>query len=633
MSVGDNFQPCDEPDEGPDLTEVPWDQHCVVVAGPGTGKTWLIEMRVRDIVEGGHCAADDIAVLTLTQSAARLLQRDVPYGRVGTFHSFSLRHLNALGDAVRRRMVDPWEQKQLVIHDLQLLVGEDGLSVDAVEDFFDGLGRGFRENQTEQPDLSPRERRLREAWLFLRDFMEFRLFDELAYDLLRHLESGAELNGAPKVVLVDEYQDLTACELALLRAIAEQHGTVMFACGDDRQSIFGFRDADRLALNNFCGVYGVDKPRYRSVTRRCPREVCGFAEEVAGQIPAVAGLSGRPPLRPHPDLPAGQVRICIFRSTAAEVGWVHGQIRDLLDAGTRSSEIMVIVPHSIEVYLNFFKQAASSDGSAVTYHDTRAPDPVCGEAEFRALYAFTRLAVDRNDHLAWRTLLHLARGWGPTFMERVLQANATTFAAALRGMGALDQRAARLVGPIEQALARLQCSTTLEEACGVVGDWLRDLAAMDTPNWGPVMAIPEVEEFARASASLAMESGCPGPLDFASLAGALLAAAGARRADRPSGEREVGVHTIYQAKGLQADHVFLAGAFTQAFVDRSPADGVRRLYVAVTRARRTLTVTVGRWVRGPRNPLSQRLGTYTVALSPHVVEAAQRAGLTIQRVP
>ena len=78
------------------------------------------------------------------------------------------------------------------------------------------------------------EKALREAWLFLRDFMQFRVFDELSYDLLRHLESGAELANPPKEVLVDEYQDLTPCELALLRALAERFGTAVLACGDDR---------------------------------------------------------------------------------------------------------------------------------------------------------------------------------------------------------------------------------------------------------------------------------------------------------------------------------------------------------------------------------------------------------------
>lgn len=625
------FQPHDEVNEPGDLIKLPWDRHCVVVAGPGTGKTWLIANRVADIVRRGDCAADEIAVLSLTQSTARQLQQDVPYGKVGTFHSFSLSHLNAMGDAVRRRIVDPWEQKHLIIPDLQLLLGENKLKVKAIKDFFDRLGAGFQENQTGQPELSPDERGLREQWLFLRRFVEFRLFDELAYDLLRHLESGEGLRRPPKVVLVDEYQDLNPCELALLRAIAVRHGAAVFACGDDRQSIFGFRHADALALNNFCGVYGLERPEYLSVTRRCPGVVCRFAEETAAQIPPVAGLSDRPALRPKPGLPPGEVRIRSLPSTIAEVRWVHEQITSLVGGETPSGEVMVIVPHSLEVYLSFLNEVARSDESDVTYYDTRAHDPLCAQAEFRGLYAFTRLAVDVNDHLAWRTLLHLARGYGPTFIERVLHTDATTFATALRGMAALDSRAAGLVRPANEALARLRCSGTLGEACDVVGDWLREVGGISAPSWQPVMEVPELAGFARAQASATAGSASSGGMDLGALSGALLAAASACSADRPAGERQVGVHTVYQAKGLQADHVFLMGAFTEAFVDSRPADGIRRLYVAVTRAKRSLAVTMGRMVKGRRNPLWRYLGKSTVDLSPHIVEAAQRAGLRIER--
>ena len=116
---------------------------------------------------------------------------------------------------------------------------------------------------------------------------------------------------------------------------------------------------------------------------------------------------------------------------------------------------------------------------------------------------------------------------------------------------------------------------------------------------------------------------------FREVAGALQTAVSSRRADRVLGDKDIGVYTVHQAKGLQAEHVFLLGAFTQAFVDENPADGIRRLYVAVTRARNNLTVTLGRFVRGKNNPLSRFLGTNAVELSPHVMEAAQRAGVTI----
>ena len=116
---------------------------------------------------------------------------------------------------------------------------------------------------------------------------------------------------------------------------------------------------------------------------------------------------------------------------------------------------------------------------------------------------------------------------------------------------------------------------------------------------------------------------------FREVADALLTVSSRRNIDRAPGEREIGVYTVYQAKGLQADHVFLLGAFTQAFVKENPADGIRSLYVAVTRARSSLTVTMGRFVRGKNNPLARHLGANVVELSPHITEAASRVGVQV----
>jgi superfamily I DNA/RNA helicase len=56
--------------------------------------------------------------------------------------------------------------------------------------------------------------------------------------------------------------------------------------------------------------------------------------------------------------------------------------------------------------------------------------------------------------------------------------------------------------------------------------------------------------------------------------------------------------TIYQAKGLQADVVCLVNAIDESFTQfGSVADGVRRLYVAATRARTQLNISAPRWIR------------------------------------
>ena len=611
--------------------DLPVDSHCVLVAGPGTGKTYQIGERVKSLVDKGICNSEDIEILTLTQSAARKLDSEIPYGRAGTFHSFSLRWLNTIGDAPKKRIVDNWEQENLVVEDLRSYGGTPRPGKKAVSKFLIKLGTGFRENQTEEPQLTGQEARLREGWLFLRGFLNFRLFDELSYDLLRHLESGAILEPPPRTILVDEYQDLTPSELALLRAIATKHETTIFACGDDRQAIYGFREADPFGLNNFCAVYGIEMPVYLSLSRRCPDAVCNFAEEVAAQIPEVPGLSDRPPLQPHQSLTPGEVTITTYKSTIAEVRAVHTRVVDLVDGGTDVDDIMIIVPTHLGVYLKLLNQTSETEESPLRFYDVRTTDNLTNTDAFRTLYSLTRLAANSEDQLAWRALIHLAKGWGPSFMQKLREAGTTRLTIGMRGIASLDEKTADFLQTTTHCVDAIRTATDFEALLLQVQEWYKRFVKDESVSWLPILELPTVaralspEELPPEVVWLKDE-----PPLYQMLAEALLAAVSTPHGDDQTGDREVAMYTVHQAKGLQAEHVFLLGGFTQAFVNsKNPADGVRLLYVAVARAKATLEITMGRFIKAPNHPLSSLLGTNAVELSPHITEAALRSGVNI----
>jgi|SRR5512132_3938262 hypothetical protein len=55
-------------------------EHALLVAGPGTGKTFTVECRARHLVEQCGVDPDGIALLTLTKSLVESLAERVPYG-------------------------------------------------------------------------------------------------------------------------------------------------------------------------------------------------------------------------------------------------------------------------------------------------------------------------------------------------------------------------------------------------------------------------------------------------------------------------------------------------------------------------------------------------------------------------
>ncbi|MDI6894825.1 MAG: ATP-dependent helicase [Bacillota bacterium] len=594
---------------------MPPEQHAVVVAGPGTGKTTKLAKRARWLV--GQCGVlpEQIALLTFTNSTTRHLQTKIPELKASTVHSFALYHLNAIGESANRRIADEWEQDELIRRDLCLVAAQEDVKVGlkAAADFLRRLGAGFREGQEQPPQLSVEEQILRRAWLFLRGFLGFRLFDELAYDLLRSLEQGGRLKHPPRVILVDEYQDLTPCELALLKRISEVHCTAVFVCGDDRQSINGFRDADPRGLNNFCRLYGVARPWYLSTSYRCPRLICEFAESIAQRIPPVQGLEDRPKLSPHPDSPhTGTIRITIHKSVQAEAKWLHREVSNLLQQGVAPSQIMVVVARDVDVYVNLLNRHAGQDN----YYDPRSGAKIADSMPFRTIYALARVALDKNDLLAWRTLMQLG-GFRPPRMRQVFTAGKHSLLSALRARIDSDEEVRRWFEATEEAIARLQQLEEPGDSVAIAEEWF-------------TVSGKAKSDFTAVNAMLHASLSPTGRTMLENLEELLRTMATDPQDASPDSQR-IPVRTIHQAKGLEAEHVFLAGAHDEAFADVKPADGVRRLYVAVTRASRSLTISVGRSVR--RTPIEHRLGASYVKLATDLEEVSRSIGITIECDP
>src|SRR5439155_17049261 len=93
----------------------------------------------------------------------------------------------------------------------------------------------------------------------------------------------------------------------------------------------------------------------------------------------------------------------------------------------------------------------------------------------------------------------------------------------------------------------------------------------------------------------------------------------------------VPLYTVFGAKGLQADIVFLANAITPAFVAGGEvADGVRRAYVAVTRSRIHLLISAP--VHIQNSSIGYKVDAGLAGLASMIEVPARQLGVEIQRV-
>ena len=231
---------------------------CMVLSGPGSGKTTVITRRVRALVEEHEVPPDRILVVTFTRAAAEEMKnrylRLVSAGKTavvfGTFHSvfyMILRRelLSEVGTVVEGR-------ERLLL--LREAVRRAAPGTDPDPDHLRALSAEISriknngalppENQAEKGKIDLRA--LYEAYNgLLRERMAMDYDDML-------LRTRALFRERPEVlctwrdrfpfILIDEFQDVNTVQYEVVKMLAAS-GQGLFVVGDDDQSIYGFRGA------------------------------------------------------------------------------------------------------------------------------------------------------------------------------------------------------------------------------------------------------------------------------------------------------------------------------------------------------------------------------------------------------
>lgn len=238
----------------------------MVIAGPGSGKTFVITERVRYMISHLQCQPQHILVITFTKAAAeemkgRYLKATHQTGvTFGTFHSVFYRML---------RKADPnrYALERLISEDKKRQVIEkiyQGMDTgDAYEDFIEVfLGHlTLMTNQLIQPKYYNPDGISKEV--FLKVFNSYEQYKERHGlfdfdDMLVHtyylLRNDSHIltfyQSKYKHILIDEFQDINCVQFEIIKLLSSRH-TDLFVVGDDDQSIYQFRGAKPEFLLSF----------------------------------------------------------------------------------------------------------------------------------------------------------------------------------------------------------------------------------------------------------------------------------------------------------------------------------------------------------------------------------------------
>jgi DNA helicase-2/ATP-dependent DNA helicase PcrA len=262
----------------------------LIIAGPGTGKTYTLVKRIAYLVMEKNVEPGSILVATFTEKAAKeLLTRisnefldnginiNINEMYIGTFHSICLRILkeNAeyLEQDYKSRMMDSFEQTYLVCRNIEYFNGLQGFN----KHFSSNQGTWYQAmevcryvNQMMEElvdvesmvgDRDEDVRLLGKMTTRYKDLLErnnvmdFSSIQTKTYNLLvSHPEVLENARGKIRYIMIDEYQDTNYIQEQLVFLLAGDRKNICVV-GDDDQGLYRFRGATIRNILEFADMF------------------------------------------------------------------------------------------------------------------------------------------------------------------------------------------------------------------------------------------------------------------------------------------------------------------------------------------------------------------------------------------
>ena len=625
----------------------------LVLAGAGSGKTTVLVNRIANLVKYGNAAESDfipffteddiiaaedyladkrndlprgvfsldaprpweILAITFTNKAATELKERIAakLGEgaeslwAGTFHSIcgKILRMNAerIGFTSHFTVYDTDDQKRLIknimkdngidekmfpIRGVLAAISSSKDSIVTPQEFAQTAGNDYRQ-QTIAKLYDEYQKRLKTA-----DAMDFDDMINYTVKLLGENPDVLEHYGSKfKYIMVDEYQDTNHAQYELVRLLASVHGNLCVV-GDDDQSIYRFRGATIENILNFEDDYQNARVIRLEQNYRSVGNILNAANAV------IAHNRGRKGKNLWTDKGDGElINIYTAEDERAEARYVADRILDSVRGGARFSE------HAVLYRMN--AQSASIENvfarSGISYR-------VIGgmrfyeRKEIRDVLAYLNLINNNSDDIRLRRIINEPkRGIGDTTINHAAEIssqlgqslfetldNADQFSSLSRAAGKL-QEFCNMIKSLTAAADELSISELLAEVLEKSGYRVSLMSDADPKN---AERLANVDEFVNTVKQYELEN------DEPSLSAFLEEIALVSDIDSMNeSEDKVTLMTVHSAKGLEFEKVYLIGLEEGIFPGNQSIYGGeaeieeerRLMYVAITRAKRELTVT------------------------------------------
>lgn len=587
-----------------------FDSPLLILAGAGSGKTRVITYKIAYMVKVLNFRPERILAITFTNKAAKEMKERVE-GLLGssapvfvsTFHSFCVRILRSYGEEVgidrNFIIVDTDDKKRVlkeVIKDLNL--DSELYSPNTVSSLISNVKNGLYSAES----MISHYPKLSEIYNLYNE--RLRKLSALDFDDL--LLKGKELLAVSKVkerlsdyfqyVLIDEYQDTNKVQYEIAKALTYEKGNIC-AVGDEDQCIYTWRGANIDNILSFEKDFKSAKVIKLEKNYRCTKTILEAANSV------ISNNRLRKGKELYTDNPEGEmIRLYRGENEVDEAIFIAQTIKLLLKKGVSPKDIAVF--YRTNSLSRVIEDALRKEGIAyqivggLKFYERK---------EVKDVLAYLRLLIFDRDEISLMRILNVPkRGLGAKTQE------------LLKGL--LD----RGLGTLE-ALRELQKLLKQEKQKRAVKELLENLEFLrekleELPPYDFLSLLVKsvgYEEFLRNEFPEDWESRLENVRELGNTLQELLEKDGlkgrelyteflstvALSSDQDSmkEEEKVVLMTVHASKGLEFPVVFVAGLEEGIFPHArstdtsSEVEEERRLfYVAVTRAKRLLTLSYAR---------------------------------------
>jgi len=592
------------------------DEHMLVLAGAGSGKTRVLTTRIAWLIKSGKVSPGGLLAVTFTNKAAREMFTRLtamlpvnPRGMwVGTFHGLCNRMLRAhhqdAGLPREFQILDTQDQLAAVKRLARSMnVDEDRFPPRELQYFINGRKEeGLRSGAVQATDeVTRRQVELYAAYDAqcqregVVDFPELLL---RSYELLARNEPLREHYRARfRHILVDEFQDTNRLQYRWLKLLAGEH-SLIFAVGDDDQSIYAFRGANVGNMADFEREFRIRKVVRLEQNYRSQGNILDAANALIanntnrlGKNLWTADGHGEP------------LRVFEGESDSEEARFIADEAKALQREGRRLASVAVLYRSNAQSRV--IEHALFGAGIAYrVYGGLRFFE----RAEVKHALAYLRLvAAPEDDNSLLRVINFPPRGIGARSVEGLQDAAKARGCSLWAALDGLTGRAGQSVAAFRDLIRNLQEETAtlpLHEKVehvvarsGLLEHYKNEREGADRiENLGELVNAAMAFTSEDRSTGLISGEGDEDGVVMDPLT-AFLTHAALEAGEHQAGEGQDALQmmTVHSAKGLEFEAVFISGMeeglfpHEQALVEKDGLEEERRLaYVAITRARHRL---------------------------------------------